>query len=238
MTELMNEGHIDLKPRYRPWIGAGLSEHISLIEQNPVAEWGATPRTHVMGESHYSDDYPDDEHLTRTVISDWAFEKYRGGRFFTKVLQIIQACDADQVDRRSGWGGIAYSNFVQELLPACRRAPSTAQWEDARRRFFGQLAITRPNILLVLGKRLWQQLPWTVGVSIPTIPLDDRSPAYDAWLYPYWVDGNLRFTVALNVIHPSGRGFSWREAARCYGAIVGSHRLLVRAHSGTRSAKG
>lgn len=178
-------------------------------------------RFHVLGESHYDEGPVDEQHLdpstTKDVVRTWALKRNSGGAFFTRVASVVLNEAPDTFDRQAAWSEFAFSNFVQEFMAGPRIAPSPAAWKDAQTRFFGQLAITQPEVLVVLGSRQWDQLP-SVGVAIPGMKFDvhpDWAPVMDAWLYPYWVAGSLVCTIAVKVVHPSA-GFgrwNWRTAA-------------------------
>ncbi|WP_151954206.1 hypothetical protein [Sphingomonas sp. EC-HK361] len=179
-------------------------------------------RWHVMGESHYTrlEDgaYQRTPDLTQTVISDWALEKSAGGSFFTRVGAVVENKEPGSFDRRSTWEGIAYSNFVQQLLDGPRKPPTPAMLDEARSCFFGQLAISRPDVLVVLGTRLWEELPLD-GVKLSPLQFacePDWPILEDAWLYPLEIDDTLTFTIAVKIVHPSAgfRRWNWRVAAR------------------------
>jgi hypothetical protein len=211
-------GEVDLPPSFEPWIG---SEHAQLLKDVERGQTATGVRWHVLGESHYCrpddpDAYRNHAGLTKEVVRGWALQPSRGSAFFTRVASIIMNRPAGEFDRPAAWEKFAYSNFVQELLSGPRKAPNAAQWADARRKFFGQLAITRPIVLIVLGSRLWQQLPWEVGARVPRMEFKrEWGPVDDAWLYPYWVGDEFECALAVNVVHPSA-GFgnwNWQTAA-------------------------
>lgn len=176
------------------------------------------PFLHVLGESHYilpgEHAYDDTPELTNQIVSEWAFEPSRGRSFFTRVAQFTEGKEAEELDRRAAWADIAYSNFVQSSLPAARTAPTQDMWERARRCFFAQLAITRPTVLIVLGDRLWQQLPCDRCRRLTPLQIErGGAEVDDAWQYRYSAGGTDESVIAVKIVHPSGRGFNWRVAA-------------------------
>lgn len=206
-------GALERWPNFCPWIGADYGMRAArYFSTNPPDVNGRF--LHVLGESHYLGDYPEDIELTRSVVSDWAFGEGRGGLFFRRIAQATQECELDAVDARKAWSGIAYSNYVQSALTGPRRAPSAEQWREAERSFVAQLMITRPTTLLVLGRRLWDNLPSSFGWKCPPLQLrKDQPPVTDAWIYPYWRGKQIDLAVAVWTYHPSSGKFDWRDAA-------------------------
>jgi len=170
-----------------------------------------------MGDSHYvspgdPDAYDDGPELTRQVVMDYALAQCDGGAFFTRVACVVTGDRPDMIDRRVAWGSFAFSNFVQSPVVGPRIAPTAEQFADARARFFGQLAITRPEVLIVLGARAWNELPDDVGAKAPAFAYSvfpDWSSVDDAWLYPHWVGDELICTLAVKIVHPSAGFGRW-----------------------------
>lgn len=214
---------VDLPPTFHPWIGSQAAGRLADLAENPILGDDFS-RWHVLGESHYvrPDDpggYVVDADLTTNIVKDWALQRSKGSAFFSRVASIVAEASPDQVDLEPAWSRIAYSNFVQSALPGPRQAPSREQWEQARRCFFGQLALTRPNVLVVLGARQWDQLPMEGCVRLPELHWDagpDWPLVNDAWLYVYRTGEQLNATIAVKVVHPSA-GFgrwNWLTASR------------------------
>jgi len=197
------------KPYFEAWVG-----------KHAHGEGGV--RWHVLGESHYLHSGPDAYELspllTQQVVRDWALHD-KGSAFFTRVACIIANQPAEAIDRAQIWQQIAYSNFVQRPLDGPRQAPLPEDFEAARTCFWGQIALTRPEVLVVLGSRLWEQLPTDFCVKLPPFKFeagDDWPVIDDAWLYPLLHGREWTFTVAVKVVHPSA-GFgrwNWQIAAR------------------------
>lgn len=224
-------GKVDVAPFYLPWMGASYEQLLESALDRVDRQPGAIPLIHVMGESHYidagaeaSENSPD---LTRRVVQEWAMKRRKGGQFFTKIAQAIQGRPADEVDRPRAWASIAYSNFVQQPLGGSRLAPTPEMWTDARSRFFGQLAITRPSILVVLGQRNWASLPADVGESASSKGMTGAHEiGIEAWCYPYEVDGISEQALAIKAAHPSGSKFNWQVVAEHIEWAAGSFRLM------------
>lgn len=195
-------GHVDRSHFYDPWLPAG-----------PGVRW------HVMGESHYINpgdpaSYANSPQLTQQVVKDWALGD-SGAAFFTRVASVVSGKEPTTFDRGEEWHKFAFSNFVQQPLDGPRIAPSSSQFEDARARFFSQLAATQPEVLVVLGSRAWNQLPSDVGAKVPPFRFavePDWPEIDDAGLYPFWVEDELVCTLAIKIVHPSAGFGRWNLA--------------------------
>lgn len=212
-------GEVSSAPFYEPWLPTG-----------PGVRW------HVMGESHYitQDDpgsYENSPALTKQVVKEWALGE-GGSPFFTRVASVISGKAPGAFDRAEEWQRFAFSNFVQQPLDGPRMAPSRAQFADARERFFAQLAMTQPEVLVVLGSRAWNELPCDVGAKVPPFQfllMPDWPAIEDAWLYPYWVGDDLICTLAVKIVHPSAGFGRWnlaketawvQTAASCHSNVL------------------
>ncbi len=188
-----------------PWLGDAYQRASREIKGRDDGHW------HVMGESHYGQPEEQNSAFTRNVIRQLAIPGYG---FFDRLLSIVAREPAADLDREAGWSRLAYSNFVQELLPDTDRRPTASHWAAGREAFFGQLAITRPPQLLIVGRQQWDNLPTEGGAPLPALVAADGSTVEDAWLYAYRVGNETAFTVAVWVYHPSSRGLLNVEAAR------------------------
>lgn len=211
---------LDLPHRYEPWIGSiYAAKRQSIIEGYALN--GQLGRDHVMGESHYirandEDAYNDSTSLTQQVFDDWCDTDEKGGLFFKRVLSVLETDGIAGLAtlRRGYWQNYAFSNFIQFPVSDPRQHSSKEQVELAGRSFVSQLQATLPTILLVLGKRTWQELPANFGIKVPVEHYLSTDFPVDAWLYPFrYKAGNVFPTIAVNVIHPSASIFN-AELAR------------------------
>lgn len=211
-------GRIDEQPFFQPWIGDQYAAKLKRVANGDLNN-GGLHRVHLMAESHYSDESPSPD-WTKSAVQKLALEKNPDGAFWTKAIQVVEKKPAEELDRQQAWHDVAYSNFIQQPLSQARQAPTDEMWEEGRRCFFAQLAITRPTVLVVLGKRLFAQLP-NEGVRVPwTLQMRPEWAAVsDAWLYPWINNGGLELTLAVSVAHPSGRGSQQVRAERAWGAL-------------------
>lgn len=208
-------GTVDLLPRFDPWIGREYAGKLEAVKAGEQVN-GELLRVLVLGEAHYArpddpESYVDTSSLTNDVIQDWAFQPSSGSAFFTRVASMVTG-ENPPSDREKAWHTFAFAEFVQTLVQGGPRVePTPEQWADGRRRFFGLLARIRPTILVVLGSRLWDQLPAGEGAAALPMQLGpDRARVDDAWLYPYWADDFLGLTLAVRVVHPSAGFGHWK----------------------------
>lgn len=174
-----------------------------------------------MGEQHeYREDF------TEEVMHKCALTTSKCSRFFAKVLQVVANKHISELDRFEHWHKLAYSNYIQNLLPKSRKAPSSEDWDRGADAFFQQLSMSKPQVLVVLGVRLWKNIPKLHGFGVKSMrlpndvfPLPQSEPDRDvvvneAHAYVFEVGGKKHLTIAVHVLHPSGRGFDWHVAAK------------------------
>lgn len=135
------------KVRFQPYIGEFYND----------SRYGI--RLLVLGESHYDDDYSAGSDFTSYVVDQNAF--VAGTSFFTKLTKLLKGTDADltEEDRVEAWKHIAFYNYVQEIVgDTARISPTTEMWEAAREPFEEVVNRLKPNVILVLGVNLWNQM--------------------------------------------------------------------------------
>jgi len=210
----MDLQRVDRQPYFKPWMGPAYQKVLRALDNRDVIN-GSLDRVHLMGESHYSEEPPSPD-WTCEVIARHSAHEGPGLPFFTKALQIMAPNDSSPINRAEAWSTLAYSNFLQRPLTVPRQSVPDAYWEDARAAFFGQLAITRPTVLVCLGKRVFENLP-DVGRRVPfnLAPNGRGKPIDDAWLYEYETERGKNATVVVWVYHPSApQRFDLAEARR------------------------
>jgi hypothetical protein len=119
-------------------------------------------------------------------------------------MQVVIGKPYWDIDRVDFWGGIALYNYVQQRVAETAGVPPTpAMFASSKDAFFSVLASLAPKTILVLSKRLWENLP-SEGCEGPALVLDGSKR--ETWVYPY--RGGK--AVASWVPHPS-YGFSWER---------------------------
>ena len=182
---------------FAPWIGP-----------NYDREREGSPRTLMLGESHWGTADCRYREFTRDVVRRHVFEGR--DRFFTKIAKLVLGLSpggylsAEQY--HSFWNRVVFSNFVQDLAgPAPRCRPSPEKWETGRGPFERLLVDCRPEIVVVLGKELWANLPPSA--------LEDRvsDDMGDSFAVRRFTTGPETTALAAFINHPSSRGWTYRE---------------------------
>lgn len=123
----------------------------------------------VLGESHYGAEEDDAPDFTQRVIRENAYTA--GLQFFSKVTNVLRG-RADwptDEERREAWRHVAFYNFVQEIVGNDSRiAPTTKMWREAQAPFVEVVRQLEPDVILVLGVRLWNN----VDALPPTFPVE------------------------------------------------------------------
>lgn len=207
----MHPGTVKQFPYYDPWVGADYADRKRRLDNREHFS-GSNWFLHVLGESHYVDDPNENgRDLTKRVVCRYSDPRGESAIFFNRVLQAAQGCDYYDVDRVGGWSDIAFSNYVQEPLSASRVAPDNGQWASAAKCLVSQLAITKPRVLLVLGKRLWDWFLYNHSEMIEIAPALDvhrnKTKVEDARVVAYQQDDRVHFCLAVWSYHPSSSKF-------------------------------
>ena len=141
------------KINFFPWIG----KHYS------TTGFGGK-RILVLGESHYCDKSSDaTEDITRKVIAD-LFDPQSGHEAYkntyTKFAEALlgRNCLSFEYKERF-WNSIAFYNYVQVPMTGARVAPSQKDFKESEAAFFDVLETLRPDIVIVWGSRLYNNLP-------------------------------------------------------------------------------
>jgi hypothetical protein len=164
-------------------------------------------RVLILGESHYRENGKD---LYPRYTQDVVRERKECGntqRFFGKIADLFGSGD-DKF-----WGRVAFYNYIQSSLLAARQRPDPRMWPESLPAFGEVLIQLDPQFVLVLGQRLWQQLP---GPEMRAIFLRDTNvnagcDERSACLYRTGRGMGRALLFAIN--HPSSFGWTlekWR----------------------------
>lgn len=188
-------------PFFKPWIGKDYYK--GYLKR----------RILVLGESHYcalpNDAVPD---LTINIIKDLLdpdspSEPYKNT--YRKFEHALAGHRLENAERVQLWNKIAFYNYVQYPLLGPRKAPERTEFKDSVEPFFEVLGDLSPDVVIVWGQRLYNNLP-QFGSQIPDLVLPDGSEI-ECWSYTsnYGIIAHL-----LPIQHPS-TGFSpnyWHTA--------------------------
>ncbi len=183
---------------FMPWVGLnyGRKNHFKL-------------NLMVLGESHYRWGRPHGQHETVRLVSDYIKPDSRN-LFGRKVRQLI--CGEEDVSAGDFWDSILFYNYVQAYVgnePQVR--PTSSMWAEAEPGFLEVIRYYSPDVIVVLGKKLWDHLP-KEGKGGPTIS-DGKEEQGTLW-FP---TKKGKRALASFVWHPSYRGFSvsdWHPIVR------------------------
>lgn len=133
---------------FRPWIGGDFATG-GIFDLKVM----------ILGESHYVwEDLPPPRIETQRIIERIARSDYES-RFHPNVEIAVLGAKQFADDRRCFWNSVLFYNYLQEPLPNSRQPPAAASWQAAEPAFREVLERHAPQVILVLGKRLWGCLP-------------------------------------------------------------------------------
>lgn len=186
---------------FEPWVGTRYAAWPEGITEAPVYPM------HILGESHYGNLEEYEPSFTRSVVENRALQPSLGP-FFTNLTKLV-TFSAPTVDRATVWNTLAFSNYIQDMLPGPGIAPDDAMWQRGHAAFEELLTRYRPDMLLVLGQRLWRSMSKAGSYRLHP-KCDGEVAVNDARLYERTEDGQRYWTLAMHVLHPSARGGAFR----------------------------
>jgi len=153
----------------------------------------------ILGESHYHEGSDPGSDFTRRLTQGY-IDGTMNHRFWTLVARSVAGQSTSREHCQAFWHTVAFYNYIQCVVGASARvAPTAEMWTAARQPFSQVLKMVAPHAVLVLGKRLWSNLP--EGTST-TLSADGR--AWPARTYDV-ADGVDAIATFIN--HPASRGF-------------------------------
>ena len=127
-------------------------------------------------------------------------------------MQVVAGRHKTEIDRVDFWQSVAFYNFIQEFVAGPRMHPVPEAWRSARPAFEAVLEALRPQALLILGARLWNNLP---NSELESLHSEREGPQLRAgelsgksWLYLLPDSSKV---LAAGIHHPSSVGFSWER---------------------------
>ena len=178
---------------FKPWVGQRYREG-GMFKQ----------RILILGEAHY--EWEEDHPLTPDLTRDCIKEQISGHelrRFWTNIVITFLNRRPSLEDKRTFWHSVVFSNLIQESVGfGPRRPPASGMWDRSSHVLGELLNRYRPDLALVLGYRLWEQLP-DLGSPGPAVR-GARRP--ETWVYPRRGGQTLAFPI----IHPSAGFSAWK----------------------------
>lgn len=135
---------------FKPWVG---SKYVS-------SKFGV--KIFILGESHYGDRHDEYDDFTVDVVKDWGKEKRLA--FFTIIAKSILNYDSSNylsdAERSDFWEHVAFYNYVQKIVgEGARIRPTDQMWKISEPALYKVIENLDPQIVVVLGKELRNNLP-------------------------------------------------------------------------------
>lgn len=161
-------------------------------------------RVMVLGDSHYgSNPTPN---ITQDVIRyflDPSCEREGWMNTYTKFERSMVNKETSMAESATIWNSLLFYNYVQELMSGPREAPTKEQYAASADAFFEVLEKYRPEVIIVWGKRLWENLPNAQWEDGERVLVDDYEVDNG-----YYCLNNGHKVRAFCVYHPSA-SYSW-----------------------------
>jgi hypothetical protein len=190
---------------FTPWVGEGYAEN------------GYNgKKILVLGESHYCGDcdsckMPKDKcSITINVITEYLNYKNGKGEFancmntYTKFTNVFfgEKCGNETVN--NFWNSIIFYNYVQKSVEGARESPTQQMFQESEAAFFEILNEYNPDIIIVWGERLWNNLPGN-GYWAENYVLDESGGKF------YYYKGKTKNIPAYRIYHPSTSYFNYEH---------------------------
>lgn len=169
-----------------------------------------------LGESHYCDTgcidcghcgkHPECSDFTSKVV-EWCLDpsQEREGwmNTYLKFERSLVGKETTNLESRRIWDSIAFYNFLQVAMGGAREAGTNQQYIDAVAPFYDVLEDLQPDLLIIWGVRLWNNLPNKSWIDGPKVVVD----GYDVQNGYYTLSSGKK-VQAVCVYHPS-TGYDW-----------------------------
>ncbi|WP_298127030.1 hypothetical protein [Brevundimonas sp.] len=144
------------QPRFQPWKPNDLDARFHGV------------KLLILGESHYEepkegvfDHNTVDPQFTCSIVRKWGIQPERRQRFFANLFEMmIGLAWTREGPHDRLWQSIFFGNYVQALVSGGDgKCPSSWQFVASERAFRAVLEDIRPNAVLAMGARLWNNMP-------------------------------------------------------------------------------
>ena len=146
--------------------------------------------------------------MTIQVIKDQLSENGKNYAIFTKLAKLFLEKECIDVnDKISFWNSVAFYNYIQTTVSdKARVAPTNEMFSISVKPFHEVMDKLEPDFLLVLGLRLWENLPGQENVEWPEGPiLRNNTITKRTWYYK----GKMKDSLSLIIYHPSSSRFNY-----------------------------
>ena len=156
--------------RFKPWVGDKYAIGIVGYDADGKIIYGTEnhigKKVLVLGESHYCAN-PEAEatpFLTINIIADLLnpdseWEAYKNT--YTKFIKSLIGCEEylTPQEKEKAWQHIVFYNYVQTPMSGARVAPTAEDFKNSEKAFFEVLQTYKPDVVIVWGNRLYNNLP-------------------------------------------------------------------------------
>lgn len=190
---------------FLPWVGAQYFSGGGMFGR----------RIMVLGESHYCgvscsecgvNHYGKCNNFTTQVIRDYLDQNNKREGWMSTYLKFERSLvnhETTYEEREKIWDSLLFYNFLQVAMQGPRQAGTPEQYRAANEPFFAVLDKYQPDLLVVWGTRLWNNLPSERWIDGEDIQVDGYSIENGYYNLP-----NGKKVRAICVYHPSA-GYSW-----------------------------
>lgn len=135
---------------------------------------------------------------------------------FEKSLSGKECFESVQ-ERRNFWDKYIMYNYVQNALSKARKSPTKSEFHNSQKSLFYVLEKYKPQLVIVWGKRLWNNLPKELRNCSSF-----GSKQSNVKVYNYTSGGKVYFTY---IYHPSYQGFKWKDWAKYLTLFISNYAL-------------
>ena len=164
-------------------------------------------RIMALGESHHCEDGICENCNFTSVVIDWYLDqKYEREGWMPTFLKFERSLvnhSTTPSESKEIWNSILFYNYLQVAVPNARQAGTPEQYRASENAFFSVIDEYEPELIIVWGVRLWNQLPnkrWEDGPKILRDGYEVKNGYYQL------ANGGKSRVVC--VYHPSS-GYSW-----------------------------
>ncbi|MEE1252024.1 MAG: hypothetical protein UHK52_02875 [Bacteroidales bacterium] len=186
--------------KFKPWVG---ENYETGIHQGK--------KLMILGESHYcaNPETEATEDITIKIIEDLLdpFSEHEGYKnTYTKFAKaVVGEKQFSDETKKEFWQHVIFYNYVQTAISGARVSPTTEQFRNSEQAFFEIISQYQPNLIIVWGKRLYNNLPQQ-GTQLPDLQISQGIYAGESSeVWSYTIGGK---TIALlPITHPSASMF-------------------------------
>ena len=165
-----------------------------------------------LGDSHYGTAEIVSE-TTKEVVMRYLKSEKKESWFptFTKGLEALvgQNLKGNTELIAQVFHSICFYNYVQTPMTEAREKPTTKQYQNSADALFETLEELQPDVVVVWGARLWNNLPWD-KLNYKNC---EKINSYKLYSCTYTLNSK-KDVLLLRIYHPSG-GFSWTKWHEC-----------------------